>query len=200
MNFRVGNSPFTRPWSGRCRRRHAEPCEHRRVRVIHPEPADDVSLDELYGVTRSRVGDRPWVGLCMIASLDGTTVVDGRSGGLGNATDSAVLAALRRAADVIIVGAGTVRAEGYGPPRQARAAHRRGHHDGERRPGERAVHERRRIPDPARGRPSGAGRPVGTARRRAGRLRPGRPGRRSAPPRRRDRPADVRAVRGRRAR
>ncbi len=86
------------------------------MRVIHPEPADDVSPDELYGVTRSRVGDRPWVGLCMIASLDGTTVVDGRSGGLGNETDSAVLAALRRAADVIIVGAGTARAEGYGPP------------------------------------------------------------------------------------
>ena len=54
----------------------------------------------------------------MIASLDGTTVVDGRSGALGSDTDRAVLAALRRAADVIIVGAGTVRAEGYGPPRK----------------------------------------------------------------------------------
>jgi riboflavin biosynthesis pyrimidine reductase len=54
----------------------------------------------------------------MIASLDGTTVVDGRSGGLGNETDSAVFAALRRAADMLLVGAGTVRAEAYGPPRK----------------------------------------------------------------------------------
>jgi riboflavin biosynthesis pyrimidine reductase len=89
------------------------------VRVVHPEPVADVELDGLYGVARTRVGDRPWVGVCMIAGLDGTTVVDGASGALGNDTDRAVFAALRRAADVVIVGAGTVRAEGYGPPRKA---------------------------------------------------------------------------------
>jgi riboflavin biosynthesis pyrimidine reductase len=85
-----------------------------------PGPGDDgsVDLEMLYQVPRERVGDRPWVGLCMIASLDGSTVVAGRSGGLGNATDSRVLGALRRAADVVLVGARTVRAEGYGPPTQ----------------------------------------------------------------------------------
>ena len=88
------------------------------VRVVHPGPVADVELDALYGVARARVGDRPWVGVCMIAALDGTTVVDGASGALGNDTDRAVFAALRRAADVVIVGAGTVRAEGYGPPRK----------------------------------------------------------------------------------
>jgi riboflavin biosynthesis pyrimidine reductase len=87
------------------------------VQVIHPVPRE-VGVDDLYGVERPRPADRPWVGLCMIASLDGTTVVDGRSGGLGNATDTSVLGALRRAADVVLVGASTVRAEGYGPPRQ----------------------------------------------------------------------------------
>ena len=95
-----------------------KPWQHPRVRVVHPQPARDASLDELYGLPRARVGDRPWVGVCMIASLDGTTVVDGTSGALGNETDSAVFAALRRAADLILVGAGTVRAEGYGPPRK----------------------------------------------------------------------------------
>lgn len=55
----------------------------------------------------------------MIASLDGTTVVEGRSGALSTATDAALLGALRRTADVILVGAGTVRAEGYGRPKQA---------------------------------------------------------------------------------
>ena len=44
-------------------------------------------FDELYGVVRRPPPGRPWVGICMIASVDGTTVVDGRSGGLGNSTD-----------------------------------------------------------------------------------------------------------------
>ena len=88
------------------------------MRVIHPAPAE-ASADDLYGAERPRPRGRPWVGICMISSLDGTTVVDGRSGGLGNPTDAAVLGALRRAADVVLVGAGTVRAEGYGPPKQA---------------------------------------------------------------------------------
>ena len=87
------------------------------MRLVHPRVEDDPQLEELYGGPRQRVGDRPWVGLCMIASLDGTTVVDGRSGGLGSPTDTAIFTALRRAADVVVVGAGTVRAERYGAPR-----------------------------------------------------------------------------------
>jgi 5-amino-6-(5-phosphoribosylamino)uracil reductase len=56
--------------------------------------------------------------LCMVMSLDGSTVVNGRSGDLSHPVDAALLSALRRQADVILVGAGTVRAEGYGPPRR----------------------------------------------------------------------------------
>ena len=55
----------------------------------------------------------------MISSLDGSTAQDGRSGGLGNAGDRAVFAALRRAADAILVGAATARAERYRAPTQA---------------------------------------------------------------------------------
>ncbi len=55
----------------------------------------------------------------MVASVDGSSAVGGTSGALGNADDSAVLSATRAAADVIVVGAGTIRAEGYGPPRLA---------------------------------------------------------------------------------
>jgi riboflavin biosynthesis pyrimidine reductase len=54
----------------------------------------------------------------MVASLDGSTVVDGRSGALSSAADSEVLHTLRDLADMILVGAGTVRAEGYGPPKR----------------------------------------------------------------------------------
>ena len=42
---------------------------------------------------------------------------DGRSGLLGGAADRRVFGALRSNADVILVGAGTVRAEAYGPAR-----------------------------------------------------------------------------------
>ncbi len=42
----------------------------------------------------------------MIASVDGSTSVNGRSGGLGNEGDRAVFAALRRAAGAILVGVG----------------------------------------------------------------------------------------------
>jgi riboflavin biosynthesis pyrimidine reductase len=85
--------------------------------VIHPAPGE-ATVDELYGAARSRPPDRPWVGVCMITSLDGATVVDGTSGQLGNPTDAAVFAALRRAADVVLVGASTAVAESYGPPSQ----------------------------------------------------------------------------------
>ncbi len=89
------------------------------VRRLFPEPAGDISLDALYAdPPRRRRGARPWVGVCMIASLDGNTVVGGRSGGLSNPNDAAVLGTLRRAADAIIVGASTVRTEGYGPPKK----------------------------------------------------------------------------------
>ena len=54
----------------------------------------------------------------MITSLDGTTAVDGGSGGLGSPNDLAVLGAMRWQADVILVGAGTARSEGYGPPKK----------------------------------------------------------------------------------
>ena len=76
-------------------------------------------LDRLYGTPRQARRDRPWVGVCMITSLDGSTARNGLSGGLGNDGDRAVFAALRRAADAIIVGAATARAEQYRAPRRA---------------------------------------------------------------------------------
>ena len=89
------------------------------MRRLFPEPAGDVSVEALYAdPPRHRLGARPWVGVCMIASLDGSTVVAGTSGGLSNPNDVAVLATLRKAADAIIVGAATVRTEGYGPPKK----------------------------------------------------------------------------------
>jgi riboflavin biosynthesis pyrimidine reductase len=56
---------------------------------------------------------RPWVTMGMISSVDGGVTVDGRSTGLGGPPDRAVFRALRAAADVVLVGAETLRVEGY---------------------------------------------------------------------------------------
>jgi riboflavin biosynthesis pyrimidine reductase len=49
-----------------------------------------------------------------ISSLDGAGTQNGLTAGLGNADDKLVFDLLRMLSDVIVVGAGTVRAEGYG--------------------------------------------------------------------------------------
>ncbi|MFT5223593.1 MAG: riboflavin-specific deaminase-like protein [Glaciecola sp.] len=68
----------------------------------------------------------PRLALNMVVGLDGGVTLDGRSGPVGGEADRAAFAALRDAADVILVGAGTARAENYGPPvRGVRAAARR---------------------------------------------------------------------------
>src|SRR5215510_7567303 len=54
-----------------------------------------------------------WVRGNMIASLDGGCTDDGKAGGLAGPGDRAVFALLRELADVIVVGAATVRIENY---------------------------------------------------------------------------------------
>ncbi len=54
----------------------------------------------------------------MVSSIDGSTVVDSNSRALSSKSDQEVLLTLRSLADVLIVGAATVRIEGYGPPRK----------------------------------------------------------------------------------
>jgi riboflavin biosynthesis pyrimidine reductase len=56
---------------------------------------------------------RPRVVASMIASADGRVAVQGRSVGLGQAADRALLRELRTAADAILVGTRTLRAEHY---------------------------------------------------------------------------------------
>ena len=52
----------------------------------------------------------------MITTPDGITETDGSSRGLGGPADQARLLALRNVSDLVMVGAGTARAENYGPP------------------------------------------------------------------------------------
>jgi riboflavin biosynthesis pyrimidine reductase len=50
----------------------------------------------------------------MITTLDGAVALAGRSGAIGGPADKRLFALLRSLADVVMVGAGTARAEGYG--------------------------------------------------------------------------------------
>jgi riboflavin biosynthesis pyrimidine reductase len=54
-----------------------------------------------------------------VSSLDGAAEVDGRSGPLGGPADKLLFATLRSLCDVVLVGAGTARAENYGPVKVA---------------------------------------------------------------------------------
>lgn len=72
---------------------------------------DGGDLADLYGYPADHSGR--WLRANFIASLDGAATFGGRSGQLGGPGDRAVFGALREMADVILVGAGTVRTEGY---------------------------------------------------------------------------------------
>lgn len=58
--------------------------------------------------------DRPYLAINMVQSVDGRATLDGRAGPLGDEVDQALLETLRAHSDAVLVGAGTVRAEGYG--------------------------------------------------------------------------------------
>lgn len=114
MGATVDSADFSTSWH----HRREMPADRPTLYRVHPPPHEPTTVAGAYDVDRRPHDDRPWVGLCMVTSLDGTVAVDGSSGGLGNANDLEVLLTLRSLADLIVVGAGTVRQEGYGPPRK----------------------------------------------------------------------------------
>jgi len=79
---------------------------------LWPESARDLSDEQL-----APLREGPWLRANFIASIDGAATIDGLSGALGTPADERVFELLRRTSDAVLVGAGTVRAEGYGPMR-----------------------------------------------------------------------------------
>ncbi len=78
------------------------------------EPAV-AALAGLYAYPDTSERGAPWVRANMIASADGAATINGRSGQLSGPADRLVFTVLRSLADVILVGAGTARAEKYRP-------------------------------------------------------------------------------------
>ena len=99
------------------------------MRQIYPAAGPEVAADGdgaraaagllagLYAYPPGISAGRPWVRANMIASADGAASLDGKSGGLGGPADRLLFSVQRGLADVILVGAGTARAEKYGPAR-----------------------------------------------------------------------------------
>lgn len=81
------------------------------TRLAQLSDLDDAALCAHYAALRS-----PWLRINFVATVDGAVQgPDGLSKSINNSADKRVFEALRDLADVIIVGAGTARAEGYRP-------------------------------------------------------------------------------------
>lgn len=88
------------------------------MRLLVPDdrPVDAAALHHLYAYPE-RLPQRGFVRANMVTSVDGSvTGPDGRSDSVSSPADRDVFAVLRGLADVVLVGAGTVRAESYRVP------------------------------------------------------------------------------------
>lgn len=83
-----------------------------RLLLPEPRPLAVENLLDLYDPAHT-----PWLRAGFVVATDGTVAVDGSSRPLQSPADQAVFATLRAVADAVMVGAGTVRTEEYGPVR-----------------------------------------------------------------------------------
>ncbi|WP_150240845.1 pyrimidine reductase family protein [Nocardiopsis quinghaiensis] len=89
-------------------------------RELLPSPGGtDVDLADAYAYPEAL--HRPWIRANMVASADGGAIgPSGRTRDLSSSPDRKVMGVLRGLCDVVLVGAATVRLEGYGPVRARR--------------------------------------------------------------------------------
>jgi riboflavin biosynthesis pyrimidine reductase len=85
------------------------------VRLLDVAPAD---LDEAEVARLYAYPGPHWLRANMVASADGAGYLEGMSAGLSSAADRRLFALLRALCDVVLVGAGTARTEGYRPARR----------------------------------------------------------------------------------
>ncbi|MFJ8044373.1 pyrimidine reductase family protein [Kitasatospora sp. NPDC096147] len=78
------------------------------------------ALAEVYAYPDQVNHGRPWLRANMVSGLDGGARLDGLSEGLSGDADKRIFGVLRALADVVLVGAETVRSEGYRPARARR--------------------------------------------------------------------------------
>ncbi len=82
---------------------------------LYPDRADGLTaLDVVADLPGPAPPGRPWVALNMVATADGRVTVGGRTHAITNKADYELFHATRERMDAIMVGAGTIRVEGYG--------------------------------------------------------------------------------------
>ncbi len=87
------------------------------LRALLPEPGSltaDEAVAALDYAAHAPPG-RPFVAVNMVATVDGRASVAGRSAPISNLADRQLFHAMRTRVDAVMVGAGTLRAERYGP-------------------------------------------------------------------------------------
>ncbi|MFF8413456.1 pyrimidine reductase family protein [Streptomyces omiyaensis] len=92
--------------------------------ALNPQVSDadrEWSLDELADAYAYPEGEERWLRANMVSSLDGAGQHEGRSQPLSSDADMRIFGTLRGLADVVVVGAETVRLEGYRPARAREA-------------------------------------------------------------------------------
>ena len=83
-------------------------------RLGHETEPTDLTDDDLRALyAYPELDQTPWVRVNFVSSLDGAVTLDGVSEGLSSPGDKQVFGMLRELCDVVLVGAGTVREEGY---------------------------------------------------------------------------------------
>lgn len=87
------------------------------LRQLFPGRTDSPDLAAPDLATLYAYPDGRWLRANMVSSADGAASLEGASAGLSSDADRAVFALLRALADVILVGAATVRTEHYKPAR-----------------------------------------------------------------------------------
>jgi riboflavin biosynthesis pyrimidine reductase len=90
-----------------------------RITRVVPTGHEEAPLtdDEMLSVLSPRDRAVPCLRVNFVTTLDGASTSEGVSGSLGGPADGRVFDLLRRVTDVVVVGAGTVRDEGYGAMR-----------------------------------------------------------------------------------
>lgn len=87
------------------------------MRAVFPDHSESVDLVDAYSIPAAIGPDEAFVRCNMISTFDGAITLNGKSGSLGGPADRRVFQTLRSVCDVVLVGAGTARVEGYGPAR-----------------------------------------------------------------------------------
>ncbi|MGN6254510.1 MAG: dihydrofolate reductase family protein [Solirubrobacterales bacterium] len=87
------------------------------MRRLLPDPGPTTVAEQLEGYRpwEEPPEDRPLVGMNFVATVDGRATIEGRSGPIGSDADTEMLVGLRTRFDAVMIGAGTMRAERYGP-------------------------------------------------------------------------------------